>query len=227
MVGQIMFSPKGEKCSLRRVEIGGMPVLRVGLCREGMFARHKVRRAARVLAEAGVRRVLVPDGFADWELLSSYGLRPIDPLPFLRFHADRLVIAALKRQGREPEKSVVALRAAGTDRDVVRAADRLCPAVRELCISVPKGGDDLRRHLHWEYGAALGPDRPGVNLGVRFDKATEGWGESVLELFPGGRQDIRVSAPLSEEEIAGTQRLSLLAALWECGKVDPAQLEFT
>ena len=75
--------------------------------------------------------MLVPEGFSAWPLLERYGLRRVDPVPFLRAHAAPLTLALLARMGVPPQQACVALRGREVDRSMVQAAQVLCPQVRE------------------------------------------------------------------------------------------------
>ena len=79
--------------------------------------------------------MLVPEGFAAWPLLERYGLRRVDPVPFLRAHAAPLTLALLAHMGVPPQQACVALRGREVDRSMVQAAQVLCPQVREIAVS--------------------------------------------------------------------------------------------
>lgn len=228
MLGQIVYSAgKRERGVPEETSLHGLSVLRVAVDPDGFWAGHRLHRAGKKLARAGVRRVLVPEEFQHWEKLEEWGLGPIDPCPFLRANAASLSMAALKGSGRIPERSSVALRALKADRTVVLAAEELCPKVREVCIAVPRGGEALSRHLRWEYGMAVRPDRKDVNGAVRFASETWEAGDCVLNLFREGLEENRVSVTVPGLKNHETGRIFLLAALWEGGKLKKGDLEFT
>ena len=180
------------------------------------------------LARQGAARVLVPEDFPFWEELSRAGLRPVDPLPLLRSCAAPMALALLRRQGEDPLRAAVALRGSRAERDLVRAAEELCPRVRDLCLSVQTGGGELERYLHRQYGVALRPDWDGVQAAIRFDPRAEEAGQAVLSLF-GPEADLAglaVSVPGLERQKEG-QWLPLLEILWETGRLERTDLEFT
>ena len=114
------------------------------------------------------------------------------------------------------------------ERDLVRAAEELCPRVRDLCLSVQTGGGELERYLHRQYGVALRPDWDGVQAAIRFDPRAEEAGQAVLSLF-GPEADLAglaVSVPGLERQKEG-QWLPLLEILWETGRLERTDLEFT
>lgn len=228
LLGQIVFSAgKRRGTELEETCLHGLPVLRMAVDPEGFWAGHRLHRAAKKMARAGVRRVLVPEEFGHWEKLEQHGLGPVDPCPFLRANAAALSVAALKGSGRAPERSCVALRALKADRAVVLAAEELCTQVRELCIAAPRGGEALRRHLRWEYGMAVRPDRKDVSGAVRFEAETWEEGGCVLNLFLQGLGENQVSVTVPGLKNSETGRIFLLAALWEGGKLKKSDLEFT
>lgn len=228
MLGQIVYRAGSRgKVRLERGQAGGLTVLRAQLDPEGLWARRRLRRAARLLAGAGSGRVLVPEGFEGWEELAQFGLRPVDPLPFLRWCAPELMVAALEARGLDPARCAVALRGTRAEGELERCAMELCPRVRELCVSVPRGGEALRERLRWEYGVAARPDFPQVPGAVRFDRDTRSWGGAVLDLFPPGPDPAAVRVRLPELRGEETGQLPLMAALWESGKVEKGELEFT
>ena len=228
MLGQIVYSAgKYGRLRLEESNTHGLWVLRVGLEPDGYWAKHRLKKAARLLRRAGVRRVLVPDGFEGWETLGRSGLCRVDPAPFLRAQAAALTLAALRRHSWAPERCAVALRSVRADRDVVNAAEELCPQVKDVCISVMRGGQELSDYLRWEYGAAVCPDHTGVAAAVRFDPRTWEQGGIVLDLFAPQPDLCGGGISLLGMEQTETQPLPLLAALWEVGKVEKRDLEFT
>lgn len=189
MLGQVVYQRDGKGTKVVRAPLHGVPVLRVALDPEGFWARRRAGRAARRLVRQGAARVLVPEDFPFWEELSRAGLRPVDPLPLLRSCAAPMALALLRRQGEDPLRAAVALRGSRAERDLVRAAEELCPRVRDLCLSVQTGGGELERYLHRQYGVALRPDWDGVQAAIRFDPRAEEAGQAVLLEIAGNDKD--------------------------------------
>lgn len=224
LFGRLVFSPEGRERVERR-EIYGLPVLQVRVRPGGWLERRRLRRSAKRLARAGVRRVLVPQDFQNWSVLERWGLRRVEPAPFLRFFAPQIVLAALNRRGIAPNTATVALRGQRVDRDMARAAQLLCPLVRQVAISAPRGGEELSQWLRREYGLPVQPDGAQVSLAVYFDP--EGAGEEDLLLW-GADPKLAGVVPRASELNSEDQRdLGLLTALWETGKLGTAGLEFT
>lgn len=224
LFGRLVFAEEGRERVERR-EVYGLPVLQVQVRPGGWMEKGRLRRGTKRLAQAGIRRVLVPQGFAQWPILAHWDLRPVDPVPFLRFYAPQIILAALKRQKIASHTATVALRGQRVDRDMARCAQLLCPLVRQVAVSAPQGGEELSRWLRREYGLPVQPDGAQVSLAVYFDG--EGAGEGDLLLWGPNPQlwGVVPRAPgLMEED---QEDLGLLTALWETGKLGSDALEFT
>ena len=157
MLGQLIYGRGGGK----RAEWGdlyGLQVLRCAADPEGWLGERRLRKAGKALYRGGALRTLVPDGFSHWDLMGACGLTPVDPGPFLRSQSVPLALEALERQGEAPDRAVVALRGLRADREMARAAAALCPRVRHLIISAPRGGQELARWLRWEFGIPILPE---------------------------------------------------------------------
>ena len=226
MLGWITYESRGDG-RLQRVDRYGLPVLEVPLRPGGWRERGRVRTAARRLWRRGVVRVLAPPEFPHWDLLEARGLRGVDPVPFLRFHAGELALAALKREGVPSYQGVVALRGRRVDRDMVRAAEVLCPKVRELAVSAGQGGEELAAWLRREYGMPVRPDGDGIAAAVRFDERAPSGGGRELSLYGKTPQLTGICPSAAGLEEGDRGDLALLAALWETGKLGALGLEFT
>lgn len=226
MLGELVYCAGGDGRP-RRQERYGLTVLRAEVRPGGWGEAGRLKRAARHLARLGVCRVLVPEGFCCWEPLSLWGLEPVDPSPFLRACAGGLALAALRREGIPPQKGTVALRGRRVERDMVRAAEFLCPRVRDVAVSAPVGGEELAAWLRREFGAPIRPDRGDIPAVVCFDGTGALEGRRVLTLFgqEAGLAGIRLRASALEPE--DREKLTLMAALWESGRGERLGLEFT
>ena len=224
MFGRLVFGEEGRGQAERR-ELYGLPVLQVQVRPGGWLEKRRLGGGAKRLARAGIRRVLVPQDFAQWPILERWDLRPVDPVPFFRFYAPRIILAALKRQGIAPNMATVALRGQRVDRDMARCAQQLCPLVRQVAVSAPQGGEELSRWLRREYGLPVQPDGAQVSLAVYFDG--EEAGERDLLLW-GPDPCLAGVTPRAEGlEQGDREDAALLTALWETGKLGPDRVEFT
>ena len=116
---------------------------------------------------------------------------------------------------------------------MLRAALALCPRVRRLTISAPRGGERLAAWLRQEYGLPILPaDAPAqavllLQPGAEPDAADGSALCPALTLF-GPAPDLaglRLAAPdLAQED---REALPLLSALWEGGRLGPEQLKIT
>lgn len=75
MLGELVYCSDRDG-KLRRQERYGLTVLRAEVRPGGWGEAGRLKRTARRLARLGVRRVLVPEGFCRWELLSLFGPEP-------------------------------------------------------------------------------------------------------------------------------------------------------
>lgn len=228
MLGQLVFD--GGRGGPKRAFLYGLPVLRCQADPEGFWGERRLKRAGRSLCAGGAVRALVPAGFARWPLLLASGLRPVDPGPFLRAQAAPLAATLLERQGLAPDRATVALRGRRADGEMLRAALALCPRVRRLTISAPRGGEQLAAWLRREYGLPILPADAPAQAALLLQPGTEPEDANpcpALTLF-GPAPDLaglRLSAPdLAPED---REDLSLLSALWEGGRLGPEQLKIT
>ena len=230
-LGQLVFD--GGRGGPRRALLYGLPVLRCHTDPEGFWGERRLKKAGRSLCTGGAVRALVPTGFDRWPLLLALGLRPMDPGPFLRAHAAPLTASLLERQGLAPDRATVALRGQRADGAMLRAALALCPRVRRLTISAPRGGERLAAWLRQEYGLPILPaDAPAqaallLQPGAEPDAADGSALCPALTLF-GPAPDLaglRLAAPdLAQED---REALPLLSALWEGGRLTAEQLKIT
>lgn len=113
------------------------------------------------------------------------------------------------------------------DRDMVRAAEFLCPRVRDVAVTAPVGGGELAAWLRREFGAPIRPDRGDIPAAVCFDGTGTLDGRRVLSLFgpePGWPGSALRASALEPED---REKLPLMAALWESGRGERLGLEFT
>lgn len=225
MVGRICYGPGGWG-GVKPEERYGLPLLVGRVDPEGWFAQGRLRRAARGMSRRGVRRVLAPPDFNNWEMLQPWQLIPVSPEPLVRFKAGEVALAALERMDRAPDRAAVALRADRVDRDMVRAACALCPQVRNLIVDAPRGGGELANWLRWEFGIPVLPPGEEGTLALRFGKGEEGE-EHTLHLY-GQKPDLKGvslwTPMLGEEE---RHDLPLLTLLWERGRLGTEELKIT
>lgn len=228
MLGQLVFD--GGRGGPQRALLYGLPVLRCQADPEGFWGERRLKRAGRSLCAGGAVRALVPAGFARWPLLLASGLRPVDPGPFLRAQAAPLAATLLEHQGLAPDRATVALRGRRADGEMLRAALALCPRVRRLTISAPRGGEQLAAWLRREYGLPILPADAPAQAALLLQPGTEPEDANpcpALTLFgpEPGLAGLRLSAP----DLAPTDRedLPLLSALWEGGRLGPEQLKIT
>ncbi len=218
MLGRLEFAP-GGRGRAEEADLYGLRVLRARTDPEGFFRETRLRRAGRSFRRRGVVRLLVPESFARWPLMERLGLSPVDPGPLVRAQGAALALEALRRHGLEPCRATVALRGARADRDMRRTAERLCRSVRRLAIAAPRGGEELARRLHWEYGVPVLPAGERGDLALDFTPELPAWEGPSLALC--GIAPKLDGLALSAPELGAGDRedLALLAALWEGGRL--------
>ena len=166
-IGQIAV---GRKRSLRiqfsPERVLDMPILRAEIPEP--WRPRRLRRAARALRKQGVKRVLVPAGFAQWDTLESAGLGPVETGEFCRAMAPAVALAALTGAHIRPEGATVVLRGERVTRAMRMSALKLCPEVKNLLIAAPVGGAGLQAELRREYGGPGGCARARTGSGHPF-----------------------------------------------------------
>ena len=226
MLGVLKFSGKGRGRA-ERDSLYGLPVLRAEADRSGFWGERRLRRAGRSLYLGGAARVLAPPDFDRWPLLEGFGLRPVDPVPLVRAQSAALTLELLRRLGRSPCQATVALRGTRADREMERLAAALCPLVRHLVISAPRGGQELARWLRRQYGIPILPPEEGAQVALRLSPQAPALAEASLELY-GPRPDLgglTLAAPALAEE--DREDLPLLTALWEGRRLKAGDLKIT
>ena len=113
---------------------------------------------------------------------------------------------------------------------MLRAALALCPRVRRLTISAPRGGERLAAWLRQEYGLPILPADAPAQAALLLQPGAEPDSPApcpALTLF-GPAPDLaglRLAAPdLAQED---REALPLLSALWEGGRLTAEQLKIT
>lgn len=213
MYGWLTLDGKRRRAAPVRLFLCGLPLWRV----EGTGDGRGIGRAARALARAGARRIILPDG-TDPSLLAPYGLYPVDTAGLCRAAAVPLTLAALTLRGWDPARAAVELRGSGLTLPLVRTAEALAGEVCRLVIRVPRGGEELAAHLSRVWGLPLllpGAVRPALT--VEFDPCEPGPGPA-LRLWSKQPQLLGVELEARGVEIPPQcPSLPLLAALWESG----------
>ncbi len=230
MLGQLILE-RGGGGKAELGELYGLRVLQVRADPEGWLARRKLKRAGRTLRQGGVLRTLAPKEFQGWELMSECGLSPVNPMGFLRSQGALLALGALERQGLAPDRSEVALRGPRAGQELARTAVELCAQVRRLVIDAPVGGQALAEWLRQEFGVPVLPKEEFTPVDVCFGPGDipekRGREGMALRLY-GSQPDLAgltLTAPALEPE--DRERLPLLAALWEGGRLPRGGLKIT
>lgn len=230
MLGHILFvEERGRRPRLEQSKVSGMAVLRVEiphLSETGERAiGHRVDKAAKLLVKQGVRRVLTPQDFSQWEILRQRGLVGVEAATLCTMLAAPIAIAALGRKGIDPRRSTVALRGNRVSRPFFQAAGALAPQVRGVVIHSPNGGEALSAHLRREYGVPILEEGAGteIDLTIAFSPLAGGR-EDAIKLY--GKPELQGVKVLPQEGEWPDQfdALPLAAALWEAGALSLSDL---
>lgn len=220
MLGRVIYERGRGKTRLEGERIGPLAVKAVTLFdppgQPFWRVRGRVHRMERLLLRAGVSRVILPVGFPYEAELRS--LRPVDPLPLYRAHADLLALGALAEMGLAAEDSVVALSGLRVSPELARAAERLCPVVRGVALRVEEGGAVWAERLFQRYGMPeFPPER--ADLTVAFGPSKKEWGR-VLPLYRPEFRSLGIRLRAEGWELPARWADGLLTALWEQGRLN-------
>lgn len=214
----VLWRGDGGRVRLERTVLGDLRVIRA-LVPAGGRQDRRMARAVRLLARAGVRRVLENQNFDAGEILGRYGLRYVDAGSLYRHMAPELTLARLAQLGMEPGNTVVVLRGQQVSGELARAAERLCPKVRGVLIQAGPGSGRLQQRLYARYGMVVDGLWQGNVMVVRFD-GPEGGEELSLPPAAGElrleAEDLTVPPELDE--------VGYLCALWQAGGIKEGQL---
>jgi hypothetical protein len=224
MLGIIRYERAKGKMQPEEINIGPLKVVVVALLAPeslpGWRVRRKVRWLARDLWRLGVRQLIVPENLPYSEELA--GFYQINAMPFYRETADVLALACLKYQGKEPAMEKLVLAGSRLSLELMGAAERLYPRVRELSIQVPGEKSRYAGWLHRQYGVPVSrPD--GAALTVAFAQVEQPWG-MLLPLYEQGSLPAGLQLEVDGLELPKEWTPELLAALWERGAFRREQL---
>lgn len=219
MTGQLVHIREKGRGRLEQAALGPVTVLRGAVYEpQGLSSRRldrRLYRAERMLAQAGVSRVVLGPDFPYAERLRL--LRLVDALPLRQAMADVWAMGALELEGVEPRRGRVALTAPRLCPELMTAAERLCPQVRGLAIDAP-GGEEFARWLHGRFGLPVAPPGAGADVTLAFGPTGGRWGRTVELYRGGGMGGLELSAP--ELDLPAGYEEQLLALLWERGSLN-------
>lgn len=218
MLGRIVFS-QDRKVALHREMLNGLPFECVSLSARNP-TRRQIRKAARLLSRAGVRRVIAPSELPCWPELERCGIIPVDPVPFLQALAVPLALAALSQIGVSPLHATAVLAGNRTSKAFCDAAISLCPLIQRLVILAPSGGDLLADYLRREYGLPLLKQCPSPHLALLFSEPETEFDAPALRLYTPTPDILGISIkPQKHFADEDLEDLPFLAVLWETGRL--------
>lgn len=237
MLGMILWKDiqagRGEKSvELRERRILGCRFLCVEIRRteKQTALRRRLRKAGKLLHQAGVREAVFPEG-VERELVESQGIAPVSTLPLRRMLAAEWVSALLAEEGVSPAGARVAVTAERLTGEITRTVTELALRHRYVLLDLDQGGEALCRHLRREYGVAvqLSPTEEQLaeaDARVLFSpcpkQQKEGAG-AVLRIYSEAEALPALALPPEAEEQLpqGLNRGELLAALYGAGALRP------
>lgn len=194
--------------------------------------RRRAAAAARRLQKAGVRSVVLPEGFPYGPLLEKWKMAPVDTLPLRRELAAEQVRREL--EDRDLPAGRAAVSADAMSPELVRTVTELALRSRYVLLDVPHGGPELAARLRREYGVALqlSPDRAQLSQAealVLFAPRTDLHRDNpvVVEAYQGAGTalpPLQLPPTLERQLPGGCSRVQLLAALRESGALRPGQI---
>lgn len=231
MVGHLVRLEGRRKVALEREYVMELPLaaarLTLPMDEKEKYITRLVRKGAKALSKAGVRRLLTAPDNPWWEELRQWGLVPVESEGLVQALAAPLALAALSRQGRTPERSSVALVGKRVNRAFFQAAMQLSTRVRSVAVVAPEGGEALAAELRAEYGIPVltAAESADAQVTLCFSPGELRGGGEVLGLcglrpqLGGLILESEKQLPLPEEE-----RLAFLTILWETGRLSPDDL---
>ena len=209
MLGQIRWG-SGRKIGLQCEQILGLSVLTLELPWSSRRPERVVRKGAVLLHSRRVRCVLTPPEFPWWPVLMQSGLRPVDTGPLRCKLVPAWVAAQLGQRSIPRETAVVRLKGERNEPTLEGIARELCPLVRSLVLDLP-GGERAANRLRRELGIPVLPRGfDGAHLTLRLQDGP------VLE----GAEITLLDRNLPTD----CDRLSLLAVLWETGRINDQEI---
>lgn len=247
MYGLLSFEEKNDRrqavaCSVR--QICGMRFFQVAVrCSGyGFLEKKRLKKAAKMMHKAGVRRVLFPEGFSDAELFGAFGITAADGGYLRAMTAAEIARRVVAEHGLNPREICVGISGEHMGADVRKALMSLALGVRYTVLDLPGGGEEACSVLRREYGiSVLKADRqrqlrlPDVLL--TFGDAKPWGGENCLWIpcgtcrawagYHNAAPKVRYSVPpeIEEQLPENCSANGLLSLLLEAGIVHENELE--
>ncbi|MFI3252971.1 MAG: hypothetical protein R3Y63_01325 [Eubacteriales bacterium] len=228
MLGTISFSnEKIFSVTGQVTSILSLPFYEIALAQGGIFEKYRLHKTGRLFQSQRISRLLLPTDFHHWDFFKDYGLRPYDPLPVLQGLGDWIALHSLAKHGLDPKKSSVLIQGKRSSPEIWSVAEKLCPFVKELVISLEEGGDRLQAHLYREFGISPASFRSQTTATLSFSPEEEKQNGVFVQLSQIDSPDF-CSITLKNKELPSSfPPLSLISLLLQTGKISCSSLEYT
>ena len=214
----VLCPQEGKRVRTEPIRGAGLKALCAYVCPGGRGEERRTDRAEKLLRRGGVRCLLPCRGYRP-----EVSLPEAEALPLYRALAHRLVLDGLGELGVPPQQAVVVLQGEYPDSDLVAAAYRLCPKVRQVVIDTQRSGVELQRRLYRDFGVSVGPIRAGERI-FRACFSGSGIGANLRLCTQGDVANIRLDVP--ELQLPDfLERPPVLCALWQAGRLDPERVQ--
>ncbi len=248
MYGYLTLCAPEEK-QRRAVRCGVKPICGVRFyevyvqrSRSRFVEKRRLRRAARLMERAGVRRALFPEGFSETGLFESCGVQAAQDGYLRTVMAAEIARRMMDAQGFAPTETCVALIGDAMTPALRRTLMELALRVRYTLLSAGGGGGESCSVLRREYGVSVlrnaGEEQlRRADVVLTFGKASPCGKEGCLWLPFGEvtkaegyenalRRVTCLASPAIEAALPdGCSRSALLSVLLELGAVRPNELE--
>lgn len=158
MVGLLVWEDHGvTHVDAQVISLFGVSFYRVALSPRSLLLSYRLKKGAALLAQQGVRRLLVGDPFPHWSYFTPCGIRAVDGLSTLQGLAGDILLSRFQQEEIAPHTASVALDFPRVDPTLTQVAIQLAPHVAHLVLPKEGGGVRLQEKLFHQFGLAPCP----------------------------------------------------------------------
>jgi len=193
--------------------------------------RRRILSAGRKLRRSGVKKLITPANFSDWELLKKYELQPVSTQPLRRMMAADWACWNMAERALPAVSARVVISAERLSKEVARTVTELCLRHRYVSLKVPHGGEELCLRLRREYGVSLllNPSKEQMATAetvLLFDEQADCFGPGVLRIYDESQPlpPLNLSSALERALPDGVNRMQILSSLVSVGALGTGQV---